>query len=61
MSISTLPLKIGTVLDKITTTSSADTEKNVDDLKTSVFELGIMTLLLAIFTFTRFLSTQFLQ
>jgi ABC-type multidrug transport system fused ATPase/permease subunit len=33
----------------------------MDSLKSSIFMLGIMTIFLAISTFTRFLSMQFLQ
>ena len=37
MSISLLPLKIGMVLDQITKTTEADSSKNVEELKNSVY------------------------
>jgi hypothetical protein len=59
--VSILPLKVGNVLDLITISEAADSTKNISDLKYGVLELGIMTTLLAFFTFARFLSLQFLQ
>jgi len=61
MSVSLLPLKVGEVLDYITTTSEADTFKNVNDLSNSVQELGILVAALGVFTYLRFISLQFLQ
>jgi ABC-type multidrug transport system fused ATPase/permease subunit len=61
MSVSLLPLKVGKVLDYITTASEADTTKNVSDLRESVYGLGYLVGSLAVFTFLRFLSLQFLQ
>jgi ABC-type multidrug transport system fused ATPase/permease subunit len=61
MSVSLLPLKVGKVLDYITTASEADTTKNVSDLRDSVTGLGYLVGSLAVFTFLRFLSLQFLQ
>ena len=61
MSVSLLPLKVGQVLDYITTTSEADTFKNVNDLSNSVQELGILVAALGVFTYLRFISLQFLQ
>lgn len=61
MSISLLPLKVGHVLDYITTTSEVDNAKNVTELKNSVSELAIMVGCLAFFTYFRYISLQFLQ
>jgi len=59
--VSLLPLKVGQVLDLITASEAEDIGKNISDLKYGVLELGVMTILLAFFTFARFLSLQFLQ
>jgi hypothetical protein len=61
MSLSLLPLKIGKVLDYITKTSEDDTVKNTDELKVSLEDLSILIICLAVFTYFRFISLQFLQ
>ena len=61
MAVSLLPLKVGEVLDMITLTSTDESSTNMGELRVSIIELGVMTLFLALFTYCRFLSLQFLQ
>lgn len=59
--VSLLPLQVGNVLDSITNTTYDETGKNIDSLKNNIYLLGVLTLLIAIVTFARFLTMQFLQ